>query len=184
MRSHQLSSLAFATVALLAASAPAQAVIYTYTGTTAGGPTFNRPLVDLSGLSAVGTAVRYNAFTFSVSAAGDYTFLTTTVTYDPFVFLYKPSFLPSTPLVNALAANDDLLGLTTSGLSFALAANTPYVFVNTGFDLPDFGAFSTTIGGPGTVVPAVVPEPSTYALLALGLIGVGVVRHRRLMAEA
>jgi PEP-CTERM motif len=178
MRTHQLSSLAVAAVAVLVAAAPARAAIYTFTGDTTSGSTFNRLLEDLSDLSAVGTAVRYKVFAFSVSAPGDYTFITTTASYDPFTFLYSPTFAPATPLSNALAANDDLLGLTTSGFTFALSANTPYAFINTGFFNSDFGAFSTTIGGPGNIIPAVIPEPSGYALLALGLVAVGLARRR------
>ena len=173
------SLLALAAAACLAS--PAHAIIFTVTGNTTGAPTFNRPLEDLSGLSAVGTAVRYNVLNFSVSVAGDYTFLTTAA-FDPFVFLYSPSFSAASALTNAKIGNDDLLGLTTSGFTFTLATGVNYAYVATGFSNTDFGNFSTTIGGPGVV--NVVPEPQAYALMLLGLCAVGLARRRALAETA
>jgi hypothetical protein len=180
MTLHQIKPLAAAAAALMLACAPVQAGITTFTGTTAGGPTFTRPVEDLSGLSGIGTAVRYSLYTFTVSSPGDYTFVTTTASYDPFIFLYSPSFAPATPLTNALIGNDDLLGFTTSGFTWTLATGTSYTLVNTGFANTDAGAFSTTIGGPGNVIPAAIPEPGPYVLLALGLAAIGLVRQRRI----
>lgn len=139
----------------------AHANIVTHTGNTTAGPTYNRLLEDLSGLSAVGTSVRYDTYTFSVSTAGDYTFLTTG-TFDTFSFLYSPSFGAATPLTNARIANDDLLPspFTTSGFSFNLAAGVNYSLITTGFANSDAGRFSTTIGGGGTVTAAVAEGPS------------------------
>lgn len=157
-------------------SLPAQAVIFTFTGDTTGGPTFNRPLEDLSALSAVGTAVHYSSFTFSPSVSGDYTFLTTGE-FDTFLLLYSGSFNPAAALTNAIAANDDLVAppFTTSGFAATLAAGSTYVLVNTAFGNTDFGAFSTTIGGPGVV--SVVPEPASFGLMALGVLGVALRRR-------
>jgi hypothetical protein len=181
MRAFAFRPLALAALVALGVASQAQAAIFTFTGDTTGGATYNRALEDFSGLSIVGTAVRYNAFEFTVSTAGTYTFLTTAMGYDPFVFLYGPSFSPSDALLNGLAGNDDLLGFTTSGLAFDLSPGSTYVFVNTGFANTDFGMFSTTIGGPGVVT--VVPEVSTYAMLALGLAVVGLARQRKLLVH-
>jgi hypothetical protein len=172
-----LSALATA----CALAGPAQAAIYTFTGNTTGGPTYNRPLEDLSGLSAVGVGVNYATFSFTVGAAGDYSFLTTGE-FDTFITLYSGSFLPAASLTNAIVANDDLLAppFTTSGFIATLSTGTTYVLVTTGFDPGEFGAFSTTIGGPGVVA---VPEPAAWGMLALGL-GVVALRRRRAMAAA
>jgi hypothetical protein len=175
-RSFALSAL----VAACVLAGPAQAAIFTFTGNTTGGPTYNRPLETLSGLSSVGVDVAYSTFSFTVSAAGDYSFLTTGE-FDTFITLYSGSFLPTSPLTNAIVANDDLLSppFTTSGFIATLATGTNYVLVTTGFDSGEFGAFSTTIGGPGVVA---VPEPAAWGMLALGLGGLAL--RRRLAVAA
>jgi len=153
--------------------------ISTFTGDTTGAATFNRLLEDVSDQSAVGTDVHFHQFSFTVSATGSYTFLTT-ATFDSFIFLYGPTFDPSAPLTNAIRGNDDLFGTTTSGFAAEpMYAGTPYVLVTTGYENSDYGKFSTTIGGPGTV--SAVPEPETYALMGLGL---GVLAFARRYAQS
>lgn len=169
-------------LAACAVAGTAQAEIFTITGDTTGAPTFNRALGDFSALSGVGTDVPYNLLEITVDVSGNYTFLTTAA-FDSFAFLYSPSFDPMAALDNGLAANDDLLpGFTTSGFAFGLTAGTAYQYVVTGFANSDFGAFSTTIGGPGVVT--VVPEPEAFALLMLGLGVVGFAARRRQRAIA
>ncbi|WP_052736557.1 PEP-CTERM sorting domain-containing protein [Aquincola tertiaricarbonis] len=171
--SFQRTTLAVA-LALLAGSS--QAAIVSLSGDTTGGPSFNRLLEDVSGLSSEGTSVRYAAYQFTVDAAGLYTFLTT-ANFDNMAFLYAGSFDATLPLAGALKGNDDLVSATTAGFSHALQAGGTYVYLTTGFANGDAGVFSTTIGGPGLI--AAVPEPSTYALLALGLAAVGAVARRQ-----
>ena len=143
-------------VAVLAGVAPAaRANIVTFSGDTTGSPTFSRPYEDLSGLSPFGSNVAYNAVRITVSTAGSYTF-ETAARFDSFSLLYSPSFNPATPVTNALAANDDLIAppFRSSGFAAALAPGLDYYFVNTGFSAADFGAFASTIGGPGVVTVA------------------------------
>jgi hypothetical protein len=162
-----------------AASFQAQATITVFGGDTTGGPTFNRPVADLSDYSGVGTAVHYDTLGFTTSLSGDYTFLTTGE-FDTFLILYEGSFNPAVGLANAVVANDDLLpGFTTSGFATELLSGQTYVLVTTGFTNDAVGSYSTTIGGPGVIT--VVPEPATYALFALGLVAVGL-RRRQLAA--
>lgn len=177
-----LAASLLAAATLCGSALPARASIITVTGDTTGGPTFNRPLEDLTGLSAVGTAVRYDTITFSASVSGDYTFLTTGE-FDTFSILYSGAFLPGSPLTNAVVADDDLISppFTTSGFASTLTAGATYVLVTTGFGNTDFGAWSTTIGGPGELT--LVPEPALGGIVALGLVGV-VLRGKRTAASA
>jgi ABC-type amino acid transport substrate-binding protein len=163
-------------IAAAAVCAPAQAAIFTFTGNTTGGPTFNRAFEDFSGLSGIGVANPYQVTEIAVTATGSYTFLTTATGYDPFTFLYS-SFNPANATANGIAGNDDLLGLTTSGFAATLSAGVSYFFVSTGFAPSDFGSYSTTIGGPG--IAAIVPEPESYALMLLGVAGLLAWSRRR-----
>lgn len=186
-----LMSSSLAAFALAAASLPAQAGFYTYLGDTTGAPTFNRPDIPYadypfpeapSELSAVATDVAYHAFTFTVGTAGGYTFLTQAETpdYDTFVILYEGSFNPASPMTNAVLANDDAIYYNTSGVIYALAVGQSYTYVVTGYDNDQAGAFSTTISGPGVITAATaVPEPASYGLMALGLIGIAACSRRR-----
>ena len=162
--------LALAAFSCIASTASAGIVVVS--GTTVGGLTFNRPLEDLSGLSAIGTAVSYNAYTFTVSASGTYTFTTTAPTFDSFALLYSPSFNSASSLTNALTANDDLFGIgEASGFAYSLTANTTYVYVTTGYANTNSGAFTNVIGGPGNITA--VPEPETVLMMAIGLGALG-----------
>jgi hypothetical protein len=166
-------------LALVAQVAAAQV----FTGTTAGGPTWTRPVAGnppVPPLSGIGVGVNYNALTFQVSANGLYDFLseaTNPVNWDNYTFLYSGSFNPLSAFTNVIIGNDDLVSIGRSGFNVNLTTGTNYIFVTTGFAQGDAGAFRTTIRGPGTAT--VVPEPSTYVLIATGLAGLAVARRRR-----
>lgn len=168
---------ALAALALLFALAPpAQADILTITGNTTGAPVWNRLTEDLADLSLVGTAVTYHVTALRVSVDGFYTFLTT-ADFDSFVFMYEYSFNPAAPFTNAIGANDDLFTTTTSGFVGPMFSGVDYFLVTTGYSNADYGNYSTTIGGPGHV--ALIPEPSTWMMSALGLALIGFARRRQ-----
>lgn len=159
---------------ITAFATPAHALDISYSGDTTGAATFRRPVENLSALSDIGTAVHYDAHLFTAALDGVYSF-TTTGLFDTFALLYAAPFTPAAGLTRLLAANDDLNedAFNVSGLSFALLAGQSYVYVVTGFDNDEFGTFSSTIKGPDI---APIPEPGSWALLALG---VGVMAFRR-----
>lgn len=188
----KLAALALALSATLVSPAIAGTTIFT--GTTAGAPTYNRPLSGIppTGLSAVGTAVRFAVTPFTVSVSGNYNFFNSTA-YDSFLVIHRNAFVPATGLLNAIAANDDFNGTLNGGFSnLALLAGVSYFAISTGFDSPDFGAFSLTVSGPGNIVGGGVggggggvPEPATWAMLIFGFAGIGAaLRRRRSAGEA
>lgn len=176
---------AAATVAV-ALAMPASAAYYI--DDTTGSQTFNRALSDFSGLSAVGTDVAYDVLAFSVSADGLYTFRSIAAGYfrddgwDQFLFLYAGGFDAATPLTGGLAGNDDFDGIGSSGFDVALMVDTAYYLVTTGFGNEDSGKYLNVIRGPGEILP-VIPEPGTYALLAMGLFAVTIAVRRRTDAD-
>jgi len=179
---YSISLIALAAAATFVPAAHAS----TISGTTTPGPTWTRPVANLSGLSGIGIGVRYSVTPFFVSSAGSYDFTSTAVGFwDNFTFLYQNTFDPTSQFTNALRGNDDktfLLGI--SGFDFNLIANTQYQFVTTGRAPANFGAWDLSITGPGTITfgtitVGVVPEPGIFALTGLGLAGVLLATRRR-----
>jgi hypothetical protein len=179
------AGIALGVTAMMFSIAPSAQAATLNTGTTAGAPTWNRPLVGTppTALSAVGTAVPYNAYSFTVSTPGTYTFQSTAISptnWDNFTVLYKKTFNAATPLLNALISNDDNTSIGLSGFTIALDPSTTYVFVTTGFGNTDFGTFTNTITGVGTALPiASVPEPATV-LGTLAAFGYGAYSRRKM----
>lgn len=167
---------------------PSMAGTLTYTGTTVGGPTWNRPVSGNppTSLSAVGTNVSYSVQEFAVDTTGLYNFLsvgTTPTDWDNYLFLYQNSFNPTTPLTNAVVGNDDFPNVGRSGFdNVSLTAEIRYFLVTTGFSNSDAGTFSNTISGVGNITTPTtsVPEPaSVLGLLAFGALGAASVSKRK-----
>lgn len=122
-----------------------------------------------------GNAVPYDQLTFTVSAGGTYQFLAM-ADFDSAIFLYAGEFDAASPTTNLIRHNNDIFSPDTSGFVSNLFPGLSYTVVVTGLEDNEFGKYSLTIGGPGSVAP--VPEPSTWMMLALGLAAVAHARQR------
>ncbi|MCP5285493.1 MAG: PEP-CTERM sorting domain-containing protein [Burkholderiaceae bacterium] len=169
------------------AALPASAAFYV--DDTTGGPTFNRALAGFSDLSSVGTDVAYDVYAFSVAVDGLYSIrsfaegLLAGEPWDQFLFLYAGSFDPTAPLLNGVIGNDDYDStIGRSGFDVDLTTGTAYYLVTTGFGNDDSGRFLNVVRGPGDILP-VVPEPGTYAMLAMGLFAVSLAVRRRALGQ-
>lgn len=183
MRKFAMIAVALAT----AISSPALAATIVISGDTTAGPTYNRALSGRppTGLSAVGTAVRYVVTQFTVSASGNYDFLNSSL-HDSFLGVHQNAFNPSNALSNALAYDDDAgPGSDSKITALSLSTGVSYFAVSSGFANTDRGKFTLTISGPGAIVTgsAAVPEPATWAMMLFGFAGIGsALRRRRVTA--
>lgn len=133
------------------AGAQAQTVINFNSALTNASPTFNRPEAGTppTTLSATGTAVRYAEFTFTAPTTGVYR-IASTGTFNNFGILYGVGgFSATSPLVNAITANDDAPGGGTNfGMQPTLAGGNTYTLVVTSNANGATGAFTVTITDP------------------------------------
>lgn len=150
----------------------------TFSGDTTGGPTWDRPFSDFSGLSALGVDVLYEVIPFFVPATGVYT-IAEEQEFDGFLYIYEDVFDSTLPLVNGVVGNDDGPGgIGTSLVSTTLTAGTQYYIVTTGFEDIEFGLYDGTISSTaGLATIGLIPEPSSLSLVAAA--GLLAARRRR-----
>lgn len=187
MQKSSLLSLAVAAVlALLAAPLTGRSAVVSLAGDNTNSPAFNRP-TETGALSFQNP--RFDAYLFTVDLGGAYNFTLVAgnpAFFDTYLHLYQVGFNPADPQANFLRANDDAPGGQNAGSALTgvtLAAGTRYYLVADGFSVLDYGAYTATIQGPGNINAALVPEPSSGALLAaLGAALVGWRLRRRARA--
>ncbi len=122
-----------------------------YSDTIVGGPEWDRPYADFSGISGLGP-VRYHEQMFWVDLSGSYD-LTSVQTYDGYLLLYIDSFDPTDQLTNGVAGDDDGAGGigTSDIIGVALEAGRQYFLITTAFANGDEGTFTNTLTGPGVI---------------------------------
>jgi hypothetical protein len=164
--------------------ASAEAATLSYSATTTGAPTFNRPAAPgfegvnnpINELSRIGTAVPFFSQPFVVDTTRLYDVLGTQ-NFDAVQFLYQDFFDPGSPLINVIAGNDPFPDTGNSGFEeLTLIAGTQYFLVTTGFDnsKSSFGDFTNTLTGSGTITlnSEAIPEPTTVTgALVVGVLG-------------
>ncbi len=122
-----------------------------YSDTTVGGVTWNRPFADCTGQSSLGP-VTLHVQNFSVDQTGSYSLSSVQTGFDGFVFIYTEPFVPTSPNSGCVAGNDDGAGgIGTSDLTTTLTAGVPYVVVTTAFEAGEEGTFTNTLSGPGLI---------------------------------
>jgi hypothetical protein len=170
-----------------AITAPSGACAGTLTITN---PTFNRPLSFAQGgtcsLSGTGTAVRYQTHAINVAATSNITLSLvpadgasiTPAEADTFLVLYGPGgFNPAAPCTNAIAANDDAVGLLSRITTTTPLPAGNYTAVVTSFANTPSGAGAlpwtyslaldnATCGGGGPVGPTYTVTPTAAAFPA------------------
>ncbi len=123
-----------------------------YSGTTAGGPNWNRPFADCTGQSGLGP-VNYHVQPFSVDTTGAYNIASEQDGWDGYIFVYQNAFDPTQPNTNCVIGNDDGTGgIGTSNINgVSLTAGVSYHLVTTAFELGEEGPFDNEISGPGNI---------------------------------
>ncbi|MDO6695719.1 PEP-CTERM sorting domain-containing protein [Aliiglaciecola sp. 3_MG-2023] len=174
IRKIKIKVIPFVFLALACCSTPAISSLV-YSDTNATGDFWARPFQNGLGISTFGP-VQYHVQSFFTADSGLFNF-SSIQDYDGFIHLYEFDFSPTDQIVNLLVSDDDGAdGIGSSEFSFNLVGSQQYYLVTSAFSAGDVGSFTNTISGndsdiavfAGTVS---VPEPSTLAILALGVAG-------------
>jgi hypothetical protein len=99
--------------------------------------------------STVGTAVPFDAVSFTVSASGNYS-MKSTGAWDNYLVLYADQLSTGYSLPGAVIGNDDLGTFGVAGFNnVTLYAGTTYFLVTTGYQNYHAGKYTLEIAGPG-----------------------------------
>jgi hypothetical protein len=175
------ASLLAGCLALTAIAVPAHAATLTFDWTLAG------PATSLGGFGTAGSGS--GTFTVTTGANGD---LITAITGEiggNAVTLLPPGTNGSDdllfPIGTSFTGGTSVVDLDTSGIAVSTTLGNYHIFgggspfsVGTvsGNDIDEIGPAGF---GVGTLAVSAVPEPSTWAMMILGFLGVGVVAYRR-----
>jgi hypothetical protein len=128
-------------------------------GDTTDGPIWERP--HATGVGTSGQFVPYTALPFAVSTSGSYSFVATPQVgdFDIVPFLYDVTFAPATPLAGYLTGEDIYSVGDPEQFQFSLTSGATYYAVTSGYSGFDFGPYSLSIAGPGSIT---IVEPSEF----------------------
>lgn len=148
-----LFGLALTALSLAAFGPPVAA--QSFTGTTAGGPTWQRPQTVGTGapgsctLSGFATNVPFRVQRIGQNG-GIPTSITMTATwtgFDGYLALYRDWFDPAQPCANLVAINDDFGSTAQSQIVRSISPTESYYLVMTGYNNTDAGSYSVAVTG-------------------------------------
>jgi len=145
------------------------------------------PKVNGSYTAVAGADVFYR---LDILVGGTVTFTLdpTGANWDPSIYITQSSLLDDNPGLGVGSGDDNGGSNITESFSFDLAPGTYFFAIDsfysvTGTNVLREGTFGVTISGPGVVV-GIIPEPSSVALLGVGLAAAGGALWRRRRAGA
>ncbi|MGB0929644.1 MAG: SdrD B-like domain-containing protein [Chitinophagales bacterium] len=120
-----------------------ESAVNTYSGTNSNRPYWTRP-VDV-GPTVFPEDVRFDIFSFTVSANGDYDLNVNFNGFNGYLHLYEDSFDPTAPFSNLIAAEDGVG--TSASIEEAFEAGKTYYLIVSGNTPSDLGNFTIDISG-------------------------------------